>query len=193
MPRRRLARKCALFKSQLSRKYSYSRSTENESLIIWRRRLNVAAELLATERSYVASLDQIHDLFYQPLMRALKSSAPIVKEKSKLATIFSNLQDIRSINHELLRQMEERLCGPSHSHSPLDGRKRSSVPVNQDVWDPAFSKLGDIFATLSPFLKMYAVYMINFNNALAALDRERQRNSQFKKFLSVHFISNGIH
>lgn len=147
-----------------------------------RRRLHIAAEILQTERSYLDSLNQVHDLFYEPILKSLKSAedgGPLVRNKKVFTAIFSNLQDIRAVNDELLRQLVERLG--------VGGE----VPVDHHAieshWSPYAGRLGDVFLALSPFLKMYSIYTRNFNLALQVFNQELRNNERFRKFIETQY------
>lgn len=100
--------------------------------------------------------------------------------------IFSNFQDLRNVNMELLKQLEDRLAGPQGNTSDALIPMLNTIPtVNEDCWDPTFDKIGDIFLGLSPFLKMYSIYVRNFNQAMKVLETELRTNPQLKRFIQV--------
>lgn len=153
------------------------------------RRLLIAAEIVNTERTYVNALDSVHENIYRPLADSLTTTKEnnggvepkILKSKAALNAIFSNLQDIRNVNSELLAQLEERLFG----EVGYTARNGAGQRVRSAVWDPSTGRLGDIFLLLTPFLRMYSIYVRNFNYALNYLDQEIKSNSAFKVFLEV--------
>ncbi|CBQ71161.1 probable Don1-cytokinesis protein Don1 [Sporisorium reilianum SRZ2] len=156
-------------------------------------RQRTARELLDTERSFVASLTLIDQEYYQPLLASLgkgKAAAstntppPILSRKS-VADIFSNFFDILQLSRELLSQLEERL---QMDPSPVLGQGSAAsqlhaAPLPEMKWDPAVDCIGDILATLAPFLKMYSLFVKNFSSALQRIESEQKTNEAFAKFL----------
>ncbi|SPO32387.1 probable Don1 - cytokinesis protein Don1 [Ustilago trichophora] len=136
-----------------------------------------ARELLDTERSFVASLTLIDQEYYQPLMASLgkgkgpastTQAAPILSRKS-VSDIFSNFYDILQLSRELLSQLEERL--------------QVAQPAGDMAWNASVDCVGDILATLAPFLKMYSLFVKNFSSALQRIEYEQKTNEAFAKFL----------
>lgn len=149
-----------------------------------------ARELLDTERSFVASLTLIDQEYYQPLMASLgkgkgpaaanAGTSPILSRKS-MADIFSNFYDILQLSKELLSQLEDRLqvSLPASSSSISD----RSQAVSNMAWNASADCVGDILATLAPFLKMYSLFVKNFSSALQRIEYEQKTNEAFAKFL----------
>lgn len=164
-----------------------------ETSILMAHRQRSARELLDTERSFVASLTLIDQEYYQPLLASLgkgKAAAspnappPILSRKS-VADIFSNFYDILQLSRELLSQLEERLqVAPSQALAPdsLASQIRAETSAKMK-WNPAVDCIGDILATLAPFLKMYSLFVKNFSSALQRIESEQKTNEAFAKFL----------
>ncbi|KAJ2160311.1 hypothetical protein GGF46_002357 [Coemansia sp. RSA 552] len=129
------------------------------------RRAQVAAEILATEQSYVDGLDLIEKLYIAPLLASAQQQAPILSRK-EVRQLFANFPDIITLSRELLSQLEARL-GPS-VHPP---------------WDPATGRIGDIFMRIAPFLKVYSLYLRNFRSALADISGWLSGNREFALFV----------
>ncbi|XP_072001396.1 FYVE, RhoGEF and PH domain-containing protein 4 isoform X3 [Engystomops pustulosus] len=115
---------------------------------------NIANELLQTERAYVSRLELL-----QTFNKALENEAkkgsfpPDVTYK-----IFSNISSIHSFHSSfLLPDLESRMN--EWSISP---------------------RIGDILQKLAPFLKMYAEYVKNFDNAMETVKTWMDRSAQFK-------------
>ena len=66
------------------------------------RRQEVIYELIMTERDYVKDLDTLLEVYYRPLQ-----ARRIISSKD-IAVLFSNVDQLLTINQELLRLMEER-------------------------------------------------------------------------------------
>ncbi|CAH2278273.1 FYVE, and PH domain-containing 4 isoform X1 [Pelobates cultripes] len=115
---------------------------------------NIANELLETERAYVSRLDLLQTFNDALENEANKGSFPAEVPK----TIFSNIKSIHSFHKEfLLPDLENRM------------KDWSANP-----------RIGDILQKLSPFLKMYAEYIRNFDNAMEMLKTWTERSAQFK-------------
>ena len=50
-------------------------------------------------------------------------------------------------------------------------------------WNASVDCVGDILATLAPFLKMYSLFVKNFSSALQRIEYEQKTNELFAKFL----------
>ncbi len=157
-------------------------------------RQRLAKELLDTERSFVASLTLIDQEYYQPLMASLgkikgmpssssstTAPAPILSRKS-ISDIFSNFYDILQLSKELLSQLEERLQVSDASFAAA-GSSQSQIRQPDMAWNASTDCVGDILATLAPFLKMYSLFVKNFSSALQRIEFEQKTNEAFAKFL----------
>ncbi|RIB16736.1 Dbl homology domain-containing protein [Gigaspora rosea] len=137
---------------------------------LMQKRLMIALEIITTERHYVDSLLLVQRLFLNPLLESLSTSNPILTKKL-IKDIFANILDLLSVNTELLKRLEERLSGPT------------DVPADDNFWNPETDCLGDIFLNLAPFLKMYSIYVKNFNSALTVINAQLRDNPAFSTFL----------
>ncbi|XP_041441781.1 FYVE, RhoGEF and PH domain-containing protein 4 isoform X2 [Xenopus laevis] len=115
---------------------------------------NIANELLETERAYVSRLELLQT-FHDALMKEAKQGSFPVEVLNK---IFSNISSIQSFHGQfLLPELETRM------------KEWSVAP-----------KIGDILQKLAPFLKMYAEYVKNFDNAMETLRGWMEKSVQFK-------------
>jgi hypothetical protein len=108
------------------------------------RRYFIVGEMLTTERSYVAGLEDGVTKFLRPLLEAAKVKSPQHVEDVK--TIFSVMEHLVPLNQNLLASIEERVMSWSTSQ-----------------------RIGDIFLKFAPFLKMYTTYSNNYDTALQSL------------------------
>jgi hypothetical protein len=106
----------------------------------------------------------LSQLFIAPLHEASKTSAPILTAR-QIADVFSNLDDIITVNQELFEQLSARLREPT--------------------WTAKNHSVGDIFVRLSPFLKVYAVYVRNYQQAIRFIMEQMSKHTQFAQFLVV--------
>ncbi|KAG5273844.1 hypothetical protein AALO_G00156220 [Alosa alosa] len=118
----------------------------------------IANELLQTERAYVARLNLLDQEFCAKLMEeANKGTFPVDVVKG----IFSNISTINTFHSQfLLPDLEKRM----------------------GEWEST-PRLGDILQKLTPFLKMYAEYVRNFDKAMELLKQWTERSPQFKAII----------
>ncbi|KAJ9079287.1 hypothetical protein DSO57_1037002 [Entomophthora muscae] len=126
--------------------------------------MNIALEILQTERTYVAGLELIERVFYRPLVEASKSASPILDTK-RISDIFANLMGILTVNREFLSQLELRLEG------------------GDTPWSPEKGLVGDIFCQMAPYFRMYSLYVKNFNSALSVISDQMGKSPAFASFL----------
>ncbi|XP_056908555.1 FYVE, RhoGEF and PH domain-containing protein 4a isoform X4 [Takifugu flavidus] len=115
----------------------------------------IASEILHTEKAYVARLNLLDQVFCAKLMEeATKGTFPVDVVKN----IFSNISSIHTFHSQfLLPDLEKRM----------------------GEW-VATPRIGDILQKLTPFLKMYAEYVKNFDKAMELLKQWTDRCPQFK-------------
>uniref|UniRef100_UPI0037E9C848 FYVE, RhoGEF and PH domain-containing protein 4a n=1 Tax=Semicossyphus pulcher TaxID=241346 RepID=UPI0037E9C848 len=118
----------------------------------------IASELLQTERAYVTRLNLLDQVFCTKLMEeANKGTFPVDVVKN----IFSNITSINAFHCQfLLPELEKRMG------------EWASTP-----------RIGDILQKLTPFLKMYAEYVKNFDKAMELLKQWTDRSPQFKAII----------
>ncbi|XP_077372045.1 FYVE, RhoGEF and PH domain-containing protein 4a [Festucalex cinctus] len=118
----------------------------------------IASELLHTEQAYVARLNLLDQEFCAKLMEeANKGTFPVDVVKN----IFSNISSINTFHSQfLLPDLEKRM----------------------GEWEST-PRIGDILQKLTPFLKMYAEYVKNFDKAMELLKQWSDRSPQFKSII----------
>ncbi|XP_037111366.1 FYVE, RhoGEF and PH domain-containing protein 4a isoform X2 [Syngnathus acus] len=118
----------------------------------------IASELLHTEKAYVTRLDLLDQEFCAKLMEeANKGTFPVDVVKN----IFSNISSINTFHSQfLLPDLEKRM----------------------GEWEST-PRIGDILQKLTPFLKMYAEYVKNFDKAMELLKQWSDRSPQFKSII----------
>nr|XP_055029778.1 FYVE, RhoGEF and PH domain-containing protein 4a isoform X2 [Misgurnus anguillicaudatus] len=118
----------------------------------------IANELLQTEKAYVARLNLLDKVFCAKLMEeAKKDTFPVDVVKN----IFSNISSINAFHSQFLLPDLEKRMG-----------EWTSTP-----------RIGDILQKLTPFLKMYAEYVRNFDHAMELLKHWIDRSPQFKSII----------
>ncbi|XP_077593949.1 FYVE, RhoGEF and PH domain-containing protein 4a [Stigmatopora nigra] len=118
----------------------------------------IASELLHTEKAYVTRLNLLDQEFCAKLMEeASKGTFPVDVVKN----IFSNISSINTFHSQfLLPDLEKRM----------------------GEWEST-PRIGDILQKLTPFLKMYAEYVKNFDKAMELLKQWSDRSPQFKSII----------
>ncbi|XP_073673460.1 FYVE, RhoGEF and PH domain-containing protein 4-like [Garra rufa] len=118
----------------------------------------IANELLQTEKAYVARLNLLDKVFYTKLLEeARKETFPMDVVKN----IFSNISSIHTFHGQFLLPDLEKRMG-----------EWTTTP-----------RIGDILQKLTPFLKMYAEYVRNFDHAMELLKLWMDRSPPFKALI----------
>ncbi|KAK3929895.1 FYVE, RhoGEF and PH domain-containing protein 4 [Frankliniella fusca] len=119
------------------------------------RLFRLANELLMTERSYVAVLYLIDQVFHFRVDQENRAHHMFPQET--VPQMFSNIKSIYQFHNDfLLPQLEERMR-------------------NWDM-DP---RIGDIMKNFAPFLKLYTEYVKNFDSAMSLINAVQSKNARF--------------
>ncbi|XP_026277947.2 FYVE, RhoGEF and PH domain-containing protein 4 [Frankliniella occidentalis] len=119
------------------------------------RLFRLANELLMTERSYVAVLNLIDQVFHFRVDQENRAHHMFPQET--VPQMFSNIKSIYKFhNDHLLPQLEERM----------------------GKWDMD-PRIGDIMKTSAPFLKLYSEYVKNFDSAMSLINAMQAKNARF--------------
>ncbi len=150
-----------------------------------RKLISAVQELVETERTYVIGLQTLSKYFYNPIRYTPKSlllrkstKNDMEKSNERILTneetnhIFSNVSTLLPFHEELLRLLEERLA----------------VSASDDTSSRLDLKVGDIFLERAPFLKMYTIYLNNYQNAMTVLKRCQETNADFKVSQFIYHI-----
>ncbi|EJD38772.1 hypothetical protein AURDEDRAFT_187630 [Auricularia subglabra TFB-10046 SS5] len=122
------------------------------------KRARVQAELVETERAYVAGLELVYTHFLSPLLAALQTPTPILP-RSELPKIFANFVDIWNLHRTLLPALEGASSG--------EGR------------------LGDVLLAHFPYLSLYTPFVTAFGNTLATLAQHQASGGAFATWLKA--------
>ncbi|KAF2072417.1 hypothetical protein CYY_006274 [Polysphondylium violaceum] len=129
----------------------------------------VAKEILETEQVYVRNLE----IIVQDYLKPLKVINPPLLSPKSLSIIFGHIEDLLIVNRELLTSIEDRM----------------------KTWY-SDKRMGDIFAKLAPFLKMYTEYCSNYDKAISRLkqksDENKDLSAYLKRICSESIKNNGI-
>ncbi|MES1917085.1 MAG: hypothetical protein MHM6MM_008845, partial [Cercozoa sp. M6MM] len=143
------------------------------------RRLLVARELVATERTFVSGLRMCAELFIQPLRQQIQLSAlPENKQSPMLSmeehtTLFSDIESLQQLNTQLLGDMEQRL---------QQWEQAATLPNHQGTDQQVVS---DLFLEFAPYFRMYSRYASNHNHAaqLARNIRSQRKYRALREWL----------
>jgi hypothetical protein len=114
-------------------------------------RNNVVREMLSTETTYVRGLNQLVDDYLAPLLAKSKTRKKVLSAKD-INTIFKGVSDIRALHVNVLSMLKQAWAEfPSVSIAP-------------------------VFQMVTPFFKVYTVYVNNFDAALATLAANRKKS-----------------
>ncbi|EFA79670.1 pleckstrin domain-containing protein [Heterostelium album PN500] len=113
-----------------------------------------AKEILTTERTYCDNMKILVEVFIDPLKAG---EGGISKDSATI--LCSNLSDILLVSIELLNRLEAKLAEWSNTQ-----------------------RIGDVFLTLIPFLKMYTNYTVGYDNVMNIVT-ECEKNSSFSQFI----------
>lgn len=115
---------------------------------------NIVKEILTTEITYVEKLGLLDDVFFFRLDNECRAKGAIPKEA--LLEIFSNIKAIHQLHRDfVLPKLEERMT----------------------TWHE-MPRVGDIFNFLAPFLRMYAEYVKNFDQAMSSLKKWKSKSQK---------------
>ncbi|KAI8903114.1 CNH domain-containing protein [Gorgonomyces haynaldii] len=123
-------------------------------------RQNAIFELIETEREFVQDLENTYRLFVEPLL-----TQDIIEEsrrKKFVEDVFSNVLQLHTINAKLLRRL-----------------------IARQQENPIVDKIGDIFVNISNDFHPYILYGGKQVFAKYIVDEEKERNSEFLKFLKT--------
>ncbi len=111
---------------------------------------HVVAEIISTEKSYVAHLSTLRRLYVEPLKGQIAKGKDIIS-RDRLNQIFLNVDVLCDLNMKLLHDLE--LLSSSSS-----------------------SSVGQVFLTYAPFFKIYANYIDRCDLAFEELAKEKKCN-----------------
>ena len=122
-----------------------------------KQRIIIANEILSTERTYVAGLSTLLDSYLKPLRSQNIISAASIRR------IFSDIEVLYGFNCQFLTNLETRMKD----------------------WQAHNQKLGDIFLKEADYLKMYTMYVNNYNQSVKEVAECRKKNPKFGEFLDT--------
>lgn len=125
---------------------------------------NVVAEILSTEKTYVAGLKDVNDNFVNRLTIAIDMGrhAPDVG-KEDISAIFSNIQDILRLHQQLYGEIKKLKRDP-------------------DI----VSKLGNCFLQHTPFFRLYIDYLLQFDKGKKRLLELIDKDQDFEYFITYN-------
>jgi RhoGEF domain/FYVE zinc finger len=138
-------------------------------------RMNVAKEIVDTERSYVESLQKLEDVYLSPLEKMANDRIDDDKNRNKywkkglispedLAVIKSNIDTIRLTNEHFSKQLQQRVESWSEPDNPRT--------------------IGDLFLKFSKYFHTYIKYVTTHESAAEKLERLVSKSKKLAAFLN---------
>eukprot|EP01087_Luapelamoeba_hula_P022102 TRINITY_DN7853_c0_g1_i1.p1 TRINITY_DN7853_c0_g1~~TRINITY_DN7853_c0_g1_i1.p1 ORF type:complete len:1027 (-),score=176.48 TRINITY_DN7853_c0_g1_i1:35-3115(-) len=118
------------------------------------KRANIILEILHTEETYIANVEQMIRNYKSPL-KILAATDPEINAED-MKNLFSNIHLILPLNQELLKNINDRI----------------------NNWSPS-QMIGDVFLRMAPFLKMYNDYSNNYKYALGIYNMYCEKSPKF--------------
>lgn len=125
-----------------------------------KKRQEVIAELMYTERDFVKDLEYLRDFWIKPLRNPATSPIPEHRREKFIRTVFSNCQEVHSVNVRLANALT---------------RRQQQGPVVRNVGDVFLEYVGQF----SPFIK----YGANQLFGKYEFEKEKASNHAFAKFV----------
>eukprot|EP01104_Vermistella_antarctica_P012146 TRINITY_DN3469_c0_g1_i1.p1 TRINITY_DN3469_c0_g1~~TRINITY_DN3469_c0_g1_i1.p1 ORF type:complete len:726 (-),score=197.77 TRINITY_DN3469_c0_g1_i1:7-2031(-) len=127
---------------------------------------------MATERTFVETLQIVVDKFLHPLRDPDLRPVPIsgkknwkeILDREQVKSVFSSIEIILNYNLTLFADLQRR----------------------HDEWS-VHSCVADVFVELCTFLKVYTDYVANFHHAVDTLHSLKASNAHFKRFIADTF------
>ena len=139
--------------------------TDPEQIAQLKRRNQILAEVVSSERSYCKSLQKVWDFFYLPLKA--KQGSMITEADWK--SIFSSFGAIANFQRTMLAELEEVYAAFQSDDAP---EHFSAVPI------------ANVLSKYAPFLRMYRSYVSNYTSSIATLKRLQCASKDFAKFVN---------
>jgi len=124
------------------------------------KRENILREILTTEEAYINDLTTMKNVFLFPL-----KTTQIIKDEM-ITIIFGNVETIITINTDFYNDLSKRLT---------EHFKESKMTVH----------IGDLFANLADYLKIYTSYISNLMVAGKTVKKLKAEDKNFARFLKI--------
>ena len=125
-----------------------------------KKRQEVIAELMYTERDFVKDLEYLRDFWIKPLRNPNLSPIPEHRREKFIRTVFSNCQEVHAINVRL-----------------------ASALTRRQQQNPVVRNIGDIFLEFAPQFNPFIKYGANQLFGKFEFEKEKASNQAFAKFV----------
>eukprot|EP00945_MAST-04E_sp_MAST-4E-sp1_P000353 g353.t1 len=134
------------------------------------KRARVLQELVETESTFVQNLHRFITTYIEHFRLENSEVKKDFAGNARVALLFANIEQIHSINSDLLQRLKERVNRDASSHGTDDG-VGSTTPA-----------IGDVFNDFAPLFNLYAQYTANHAKASQVL-RDFETRSEFGKLI----------
>ena len=147
-----------------------ARAEATQLQLVRTKRKNIGIEMLKTEETYVKTLDVlVNKIRVSMSTQSFRTAAGGVSEQDMKVIFPASLSMLLSAHESWLAQLHARI----------------------QAWSPQ-QCVGDLFLQLSPYLKMYIVYVSNFElSTLKIRELRRKPNSKFVELVHEVFVNLG--
>jgi hypothetical protein len=133
------------------------------------KRKNIGLEMLKTEETYVKTLDVlVNKIRVSMSTQSFRAAAGGISEADMKVVFPASLSMLLSAHESWLAQLRARI----------------------EQWSP-LQCVGDLFLQLSPYLKMYIVYVSNFELSMLKIRELRKRDKKFVELVHEVFVNLG--
>ena len=150
------------------------------------KRSRVLQELIDTEATFVSNLETLISKYIENFRVADSDIKKTFISNASIAVLFSNIQQIHTVNVDLLELLKRRILGhnkrndigerTADSTSPIDRQSpfipsQSPPPIIENSIDAETPPIGDIFLQFASRFKLYAQYTAQHDKASKILQK----------------------
>ncbi|KAF2072564.1 hypothetical protein CYY_006113 [Polysphondylium violaceum] len=142
-------------------------------------RERILQEIVETERTYTLSLMRILDIYIEPI-----KNKSLLKENDR-NTLFANICNIQSMHYQLFQEIASNFNSfmwsknieliPHGNDSNIEKKEITSLESSRIITE--------VFEKYITGFDEYKIYCLNYETALKTLEKQRNNNTNFSKFL----------
>lgn len=136
------------------------------------KRWNIISETLSTEKTYVSGLNELVEIYLhspaaQQFQQATAQSAGSMSAAEERRVIFSNLENLTAFHKDHFLPALEAAVDSAKASMMVSANDEGKQGVNIE----AAEEIGKLFCQFAAWMKMYSVYVNNFDGACTLLSR----------------------